>query len=546
MKIVFLLGILLVGITYGQTTRNYWVQLTDKSSTPFSISLPEDYLSNKAIERRTAQGISIDTKDLPVDPAYVSQISSIAGVNIRHTSKWFNAVSISLNDSTVVDSILNLPFVVRVDTVKTLKINTDLELSSKSGGHTNYHHEYYGAGFKQIELHTGQFLHSLGYDGAGKTIAVLDAGFSGVGSLTVFAKMRNEGRLLATRDFVDGDNYVYHASQHGTAVLSCLAADLKGAMVGTAPGAAYILIRTEETGAESRVEEDNWVAGAEYADSMGADIINTSLGYTEFDDTTMNYTYADMDGNTARISVGADIAASRGMLVVTSAGNMGQQPWYYISAPADADSTLAVAAVDSFRVRAPFSSYGPSSDGDQKPNVAAMGFRATCAFPDGSIRSCNGTSFSSPILSGMAACLWQALPNLNNMQLKSLIEQHGHQATAPDYSLGYGVPNFYTAYLDGKNQIGSNQDELLHVFPSMFQDVLRVQFHAETTGDWQLRMIDELGQVVFDNTINVQSGEYVQSVFTDEITVLAAGTYVIQLVQDGILVDYYKVVKIKD
>lgn len=545
MRIVLLLSFMVV-TAYGQTSRRYWVEFTDKSSTPYNIISPEDFLSPASISRRSAQNILIDLRDLPVDPNYVSQIAMIPTVNVWHTSKWFNAVSVEVGDSVMVDSILALPFVVTVDTVKSMKIDVTTEAFSKSMGHTNYHHEHYGMAFRQIEMLSGHLLHSLGYTGAGKTIAVLDAGFDKVNQVDVFQPILNEGRLLGTRDFVDGDAFVYDAHQHGTAVLSCMGAQLPGKMVGTAPGANYILIRTEEAGSESKVEEDNWIAGAEYADSLGADIFNTSLGYTTFDDSLMNYTYADMDGNTARISVAADIAASRGILVITSAGNSGNSPWHYISAPADADSSLAVAAVDSFLVRAIFSSYGPSADGDLKPNVAAMGFRTACTFPAGDVRQANGTSFSSPVLAGMAACLWQALPGYSNMEIKELIERHGHQYNFPDYSLGYGVPNFYTAYLEGKAIREAQSDEIIRVFPSQFNEQLHIHFFSQTSGVWKLTLVNAVGQLLFENDITTEAGEYVQTVFSDEIADLEMGTYLIHLTKDSKLVATEKVIKIRD
>jgi len=532
-------------IGFAQPKNKYWIQLADKSNTPFHISNPEEFLSKKAVDRRVNQLIPVDFKDLPIDPAYVEQIASFSSVTIRRTSKWLNSVSVEISDSKVLDSIIGLPFVYNIDRVRTMAIDPRIELPLKSTGHTNYHDEHYGMAFRQIEMHSGHLLHNLGFTGAGITIAVLDAGFDKANEIDVFDAMREEDRLLGTRDFVDGDNYVYHSSQHGTAVLSCMGAKLPGKMVGTAPDASYILIRTEDVSSESLVEEDNWVAGAEYADSMGADILNTSLGYTQFDDSTTDHTYADMDGNTTRISIAADIAASKGILVVTSAGNMGSQPWHYISAPADADSSLAVAAVDSFLIRAPFSSYGPSSDGDLKPNVAAMGYKAACTFPSGEVGQANGTSFSSPILAGMAACLWQSLRGNTNIELKELIERNGHQYSNPDFSLGYGVPNFYTAYLEGNLFSLSTSDEIISVFPTHFNDKLTVHFHSQESGNWKLNVLNSLGQILYQKELHVATGEYVQTVFTDELLRLNMGTYLIQFFKDDVKIAVKKIFKIK-
>jgi len=544
-KVIFLS--LLIPFLYNgnaQTSNRYWVRFADKINTPFSIESPNEFLSQRSIDRRLKSNVAVDGQDLPVDPMYISELSILGGVTIWNSSKWFNAVSIHVSDSLTLDSIASLPFVLSIDKVKSLPLDPKIEFATKSLGHSNYHHLYYGMAFRQIEMHTGQLLHNLGFDGAGMTIAVLDAGFDRVDEVDVFSTIISEGRLLSTRDFVDGNNYVFNSSQHGTAVLSCMGANTPGKMVGTAPKANYVLIRTEDVASESLVEEDNWIAGAEFADSIGADILNTSLGYTQFDDSSMNHTYADMDGNTTRISIAADIAASRGILVVTSAGNMGSQPWHYISAPADADSTIAVAAVDSFMVRAVFSSYGPASDGDLKPNVASMGFRTACTFPNGNVQQANGTSFSAPVLAGMAACLWQAFPNKSNMEIKSLIERSGHQYNTPDYSLGYGVPNFYEAYLLGKEESLSNSDELLRVFPTQFTDKLNIHFHSQGTGNWKLSVLNNIGQELFVKSLDVTDNQYVQTVLTDELMRLSMGNYFICLSKDDQEISVSKVLKI--
>ena len=532
-----------IGIS--QSTDKYWVQFEEKPGANSLVFHPEQFLSPAALERRMKQSIHIDKYDLPLDPEFIRELQSYPEIQVLRKSKWLNSVSVSVADTSVLSEIARLPFVRGIQPVKCMAIDPKLEFPAKSLGHTNYHHKHYGMAFRQIEMLSGHFLHALGYLGSGITVAVLDAGFTGTNEIDVFKHLYEENRLLATMDFVDGDTNVFHSSQHGTAVLSCMAANLPGKMVGTAPEAQYVLIRTEDISSESIVEEDNWVAGAEFADSIGADILNTSLGYTHFDDSTNNHSYADMDGNTTRISIAADIAASRGLLVITSAGNMGSQPWHYISAPADADSSIAVAAVDSFLIRAPFSSFGPSSDGDLKPNVSAMGYKAACVNASGVVRQANGTSFSAPIVSGMAACLWQAMPSKTNMEMKSLIESSGHQYSHPDFSLGYGVPNFYTAYLTGRMDVFSNSDEIISVFPTQFSDRLTVHYYSKSMGSWNLRMLNSLGQQVFANEIVVGAGEYVQTVFTDELVSLNAGIYYIQLIKDGVEIDAKKVMKVK-
>jgi serine protease AprX len=323
-------------------------------------------------------------------------------------------------------------------------------------------------------------LHNLGFTGKGMLIALLDAGYASADQLPALDSLFQSGRLLGTRDFVQPGNNVFDPAinGHGTMVLSTMAALQPGTLVGTAPHASYFLIRTEDAPTEYIVEEYNWVSGAELADSIGADIINSSLGYTEFDDPTQNHTYQNMDGNTAIATIGADRAASRGILVVNSAGNSGASPWFYIGSPADGDSVFTIGAVDALGNYASFSSKGPTYDKRIKPNIATQGQGAAFIAPWGSLSYGNGTSFSSPIAAGSMACLWQAHPDLNNMQLMEVVMQTASLANNPDSLMGYGIPDFSAAHASlsaGRNEYTPGEEFTLTPNPFSSELVIRCQ-----------------------------------------------------------------------
>jgi len=432
----------------------YRVTFSDKANTPYSTADPLEFLSPKAVDRRNKQGITLKQEDLPVDPVYINTILSY-GFELLNRSKWFNSITVYTDDSTLLDSIKALPFVLGVDTLG--KVKTSQEFQDKVIGVDKWDSEQvglpsvtasavYGQGFNQIAMLSGDILHGIGYNGEGLTIAVIDAGFRDADINPAFNHLFTSGRVLGTWDFVDGNDSVYDNGQHGLWVLSIIASNISGVLVGVAPAASFYLLRTENTSSEYLIEEDNWVSAAEYADSAGVDIITTSLGYKTFSDTNMNHSYADMDGNSTRISRGADKAAGKGMLIVNSAGNAGSSSWQYIVAPADGDSVLAVGSVDENENYSSFSSTGPSSDGRVKPNVAAMGEGTTTITTSGGTQTGSGTSFAAPLIAGLAACLWQAHPNAGSMEVFNAIQQSASQYSNPDDLLGYGIPNFMAAH----------------------------------------------------------------------------------------------------
>jgi hypothetical protein len=442
----------------------YWVKFTDKTNTPYSIENPEDFLSQKAIDRRTNQGIAIEENDLPVDPAYIQAVIN-EGAEILTVSKWFNSVTVYATSSSVINAIELLPFVLSVEkdnlgnapsneeSVKPFFeneweeeiVNTNLKGISSGSSYD------YGSAFNQIDMLNGIALHDAGYDGSGMTIAVLDAGFLNADVIDGFDSLWINGQILGFKDFVEpASPDIFGSHYHGTMVLSTMGAYLPTEMVGTAPKADYWLLRSEDGGTEYLIEEINWVSAAEFADSVGVDIINSSLGYTTFDDASQDHTYANMDGNTTPITIGADIAASKGILVVNSAGNEGNSSWHYIGAPADGNEVFTIGAVNSSGNYASFSSTGPTYDGRVKPNVVAQGQGSTVISAySGNITTGSGTSFSSPITAGMVACLWQAHPDKTNFEIMTAIEESASLASNPNNQLGYGIPD----YLEAHNQL---------------------------------------------------------------------------------------------
>jgi subtilisin family serine protease len=428
---------------YGQYA--CWLHFTNKNGTYGKLASPTGYLSQRAIDRRAKQHIAIDSTDLPLSTAYVQAVINAGGV-IKSRSKWLNGLTITMPDTTLLPTLRALPFVSAVTLTQTPATAQNTPLR-KTRSIVETVAGDYGNADRQIDMHNGRQLHSMGYRGAGMMIGILDAGFYKADQLTVFDSLRIQNRLLGTKDFADPSvPFFSNTESHGMAVLSTMAADWPGYMRGTAPDASYWLIRTEYSPSEYLVETDNWVAGIEFADSLGVDVVNSSLGYTTFDNSKMNFTYQSMNGRTSRASIAATMAARKGMIVVSAAGNEGNGSWHYISSPADADSILTVGAVDYNGAHAAFSGYGPTADGRIKPDVCAVGLQTVIASTSNTITTGNGTSFASPIMAGLTACLWQALPDLKNMQIINLIRQFSSYAGSPDNTFGYGIPDLYAAY----------------------------------------------------------------------------------------------------
>lgn len=446
------------GILSQSAPNRYWVQFEGKEqselapghATPFSVDEPTAFLSDRAIQRRTTQAIEVIAHDLPIAPSYIEALSEIEEIDIILKSKWFNAVTVQLRDTTFdVESLMDLPMVSGVKSVmqtgsKRTPLEAALDMPLHRAGEETA--ESYGKGWAPLVQMHGNWLHGMGFRGQGMWIAVLDAGFENADHLPIFQRARDEGRIRWGMDAMQSQGGLYAHHRHGTSVLGTIAGSLEDSLIGTAPEATFWLYRTEDAYSEYLIEEDYWVVAAEHADSVGIDLINTSLGYSQFDDSTMNHTYDDLNGISTRISQATTWAAEKGILCVTSAGNSGNSPWHFITAPADADGILAVGAVDNAGNHAAFSGWGPTPDGRTKPEVMALGVQAAYPHADGTIRNGNGTSFSSPILCGGAACLWQAFPNATAQAIRNAIIRSSHLYSTPNDSMGHGIPDLRAAF----------------------------------------------------------------------------------------------------
>ena len=557
MKYTFLLILLLTFIMQVAAQQPvsgiYAVYFTDKGGGKSSVFNPESYLSSKAIERRMKQHLSFDQSDIPVNAAYVKSVAE-TGANVISRSRWFNFILInaSADEATQISA---LPFVAKVHLInaQTKQVNstsaeksfflnesaTPLEWKNTEQSADDLYN--YGASYNQINQIKGQGLHNSGFSGQGMTIAVIDAGFNSVDILPCFDQLRAGKQILGARDFAVPGNNVYATTMnsHGTKVLSCMGANISGQMVGTAPKANYWLLRSEVAESESIIEEYYWLNAAEFADSVGADLINSSLGYTTFDNAGTNHSYADMDGNTTVITRAADKAAEKGILVVNSAGNSGGAGWWYIGAPADADSVFTIGAVDAAGIRATFSSVGPTYDRRIKPTVAAQG-QSTVVYGPSGLTAANGTSFSSPIICGMSACLWQAWPNLTNMQIIDVIKATASQSGSPDSLLGWGIPDYSRAVLV-PTSIHNQKTGKLAVYPNPVSDHLVVILPEQGSGNYQVEISDLQGRKIYTYQADGIENKVIQ---LGGLGFLPLGVYLVRI-SDGHRAYTGKIIKIK-
>ncbi|HEU4718693.1 MAG TPA: S8 family serine peptidase [Bacteroidia bacterium] len=518
----------------------YWITFTDKNGTPFSTAAPSAFLSSRSIQRRQNQGIPVTYDDLPVNPSYVAQVLATGAVTLNYTSRWMNAISITTTDTAALSAIAALPFVSGTAPVKRLMQNSgpsekpnDISWTGTAGERTalpayspgSYS---YGNSYGQVHQINADCLHNMGYNGAGMIIAVLDDGFMNVNIIPAFDSIRLNNQVLGTYDFVAGTQNVYGVGGHGTMCLSDMAANLPGQMIGTAPGASYYLLRTEDANSEYLIEEDNWVAGAEYADSVGADIISTSLYYTQFDDPSQDHTYADMNGQNTIAARAATFTARVGMLTFACAGNSGTSAWFYVGTPADADSILAVGAVDASGNLASFSSRGPSYDGRIKPDISAMGLNAYVVNTSGNVTTASGTSFATPLSAGGAACLWQANPTYSAMQLRNAIRLSGDQASAPDNNKGYGIPDYCQAGILLAQEDIHAPGPSFSIFPNPNNGRTTFSCSLDAGQTGTIEIFDAMGKCV--KTIQLLPG---QQTAEEDLADLVAGIYFCRMTVNG-------------
>ena len=479
------------------------MQFTDKANSTFSLSNPSAYLSAKAVERRIRTGVGFDSLDIPVNANYIQQVLQLGNSNLLLKSKWFNSITVELLDTAIAASwkqqVEALPCVFQVKSLPSIPFEKVSIHKGTQSEDAMVSDEFYGPSFRQTEMLNGHLLHQLGLNGKGMDIAVFDGGFLFADLLPAMSHLFDEGRIIETHDFLHYNSpAVFDASAHGTMVLSHMAGIMKDSLYGTAVDANYYLFQTEDVFREVRLEEDTWIQAAEWADSIGIDVINSSLGYSLFDEDYMNYSTSDMNGSTTRISQAAEICALKGTLVVNSAGNSGDDPWHVITAPSDAEHVLCIGAVDLNGNHASFSGFHPPGLNDVKPNVVAMGRQTVYAAMDSTISRGNGTSFSSPILAGMAATLWQAFPTATNMDIFNAIEESASLYSTPNDSMGYGIPEFWRAFVNLSNHIYSQPNEhsvLVFPQPSDGQFEIRVEGNFPDTNNYHY-LYDSSGRSV--------------------------------------------------
>jgi hypothetical protein len=537
MKRISLFALFFITHFTGFSQQNfYWIKFKDKKLSPYSLIQPEQFLSAESIARRQTQNILLDESDLPISPAYIDSISPFIN-ELRHRLKWFNTAVVQINVSANVAILRQLSFVDSIAPLHYLPYKSSLkkfedEEALMEVNQNIVYPNYYGAAYHQANMINVDLLHQLGYKGQGVHIAVMDNGFYNTDIIPGFDSMRTN--LKMTRNFVQNSDIVYARGSHGTTVLSCLAGHLPNRYLGTAPGADYSLFTTEQDDAEWLMEEYNWAAAAETADSIGAKILTTSLGYTTFDGDTGNHTYADLDGNTTIITRASNRAFNKGILVATSAGNSGTNSWFYISAPADADSALTIGAVDSAEVIAGFSSRGPNASGRIKPDLCTQGVKSAVITTDGGVGYSGGTSFSCPIFAGAAACLWQAFPDKSAQDIKDAILLSTDRFWNPDNNYGHGIPNFYTAYLLLQTNYNGNilqADQSTVVYPNPFDQTLNVATYSAENKLHRLEVFDITGSKVIDQEIFLRDKTY-EIIALTEVRQLPAGKYILRLNRD--------------
>ena len=501
--IKFLSFILLFSIIQGSFAQGtatpqyrYLILFKDKQSTNYSINNPEAFLSQRAIARRQKMQIKINEQDLPVSQTYLSQLIN-QGVQILYPLKWINGAVIKTESS-------KLKKVLGLQSVKGYYKN--MPLDSTSGIQSNSLNRNigdesvtdYGASFAQLTQIGADVMHQVGYKGENILISLLDDGFLDANTSPVLSPIFQEKRIKATIVTDPTLKNIYQGGSHGTEVLSTLAGQAPGKLFGTAYMANYALAQTEESQHELLIEEVNWLRGAEWADSLGTDIISSSLGYTTFDNPKYDHSYKEMDGKTAISSKAALWASQRGIICTISAGNEGSSSWRYISSPADADSIISIGAVDRTGIRASFSSIGPTFDNRIKPEIAAMGLGTISAKSDGTITAVSGTSFSAPLVAGLAAGLIQAHPTKSAWEIMRAIQLSGTLATNPNVNLGYGIPNFDRASKIINPILGTELEEKssIRLFPNPVSTGQNLHIEHQIKSTLTLEIISSQGAVL--------------------------------------------------
>jgi hypothetical protein len=519
-KILLLLVTILSFSAYAQ--EDAWVYFNDKPNAQTFLNNPLSMLSQRSLDRRAAQNIPLDIQDVPIHQPYIDQVTAAAGITVLAKSRWLNCLHVRGTAASIY-ALASIPGVNHLDFANA-SLNVRLPQPAVSQPINKTMETLvafnYGNSFNQIHMMNGDLLHQQNFTGSGKVIAVLDAGFPGVNTLAPFARLRNNNAILGGYDFVNKNANFYSGDSHGMMVLSTMGGYVDTQLVGTAPDAQYYLYITEDVNSENPVEESNWVEAAEMADYVGADVITSSLGYFGFDNTNYGHTYADMTGNKAFGSRGANIAFEKGMVVIASAGNEGATTEPHVGVPAEANNVLAIGAVRSNQNIASFSSIGPSFDGRIKPDLMAQGQASVLSTTSGTVGTANGTSFSGPILAGMIATFWSAVPSLTNQEVVDYVKHSADRFASPNNQYGYGIPDF-SAALNSALAVASATKNDFTVYPNPASTSISIQL-PPTTEEAVVSIYTSLGQLVQQAAVNVSSTAV-------SIEQLPTGIYVYQI-----------------
>lgn len=513
-----------------------WVYFNDKPNAQTFLDNPLSMLTQRALDRRMNQGIALDITDAPVEQSYFDNVATATGIVVKAKSRWLNCLHVrgSISD---IQALTALPFVHHIrfaNNALNAKTSASYSTSVVNKQMETAANFTYGNSANQIQMLNAHLLHQADYTGNGKIIAVLDSGFIGVDTVVPFNRLFANSLYLGGYNYVAGNTNVFTAHNHGTMTLSCMVGYVDGQLVGTAPDAQYYLFVTEDVAGENPVEESYWVQAAEEADRLGVDVISSSLGYFEYDNPTYSYTYSDMTGNLAFASQGANLAFSKGMIVVASAGNSGAGAEPHVGVPGEATNVFAVGAVKADRTYASFSSIGPSYDGRIKPDVMAQGENAAIATITGDITTANGTSFSCPIMAGAITSLWQAIPWATNVQVLDFVKQSADRFTLPDAQYGYGIPNFQIALAIASLEVNENTKNSFVIYPNPMASQLMVSFPTNIH-EVEIELYNAIGQKVFSKTMQNTNAPIT-------IDQLSTGIYYYKI-QGGALVQTGKIIK---
>jgi serine protease AprX len=536
-RIILLLAVFAAPILNAQ--QDALVFFADKEDVATSIANPISIMTQEAIDRKALHNTPIDERDVPVNEDYITQIKNSTGITVYAKSKWSNNVYVRGSQSNIED-LLNLPFVTEVEFM-----DRDLNFAPPTGttpnkflieNQTNSIIYNYGAAANQTLMLNADFLHEQDFSGEGMIVAVLDAGFPSVNTNPGFSEIINEGRLLGTYDFESRQVNVDGTSSHGTNTSSDIGGFIQDQFVGTSPEASFYLFVTEYVPSENPVEEAWWVEALERADSLGVDVVNTSLSYRDFDNSAYDYSYEDLNGQTTIGARGANHAFDKGMIMVNSAGNGGSSGFPTVGTPADAPGVFTIGAVDSGGNYVGFSSRGPTVDGRIKPDVMAQGQGSAIINTNGNVDFSSGTSFSSPIMAGAVTCLWQSRPEVPNAQLLQVIRESASLYANPTNEMGYGIPDFEVAY-NNLQILGIEQqllDEQFALYPNPVTTNVNVSFPKDVN-QGEFMLFNVLGAKVLHTTISKSNN-------TVDLSALVSGMYIVSI-QSNNKTNSFKLIK---